>query len=97
MDQAKEYLFKEVPVEPDTTIIARQQDVVAGLDVLLEAWLWEGIFCMSAVIPLAQASGLSDDELLSRLRSELDLGEKITVKRKEKFVFVTYGCRNSKD
>lgn len=69
--------------------------MVAGLDVLLELWNWEGILGQSAVLLGSQVAEISDDEIIERLRCEIDMTGITTVTRSNSgFVFVNYGFQS---
>ncbi len=84
-------LFENRPQDPDTRIIKTQHEIFDGLDVLLEAWVWEGVIGQSAILVEEQVAPLDDAAIVQRLASKLPLGGKYNVSRSSGFVFVNYG------
>jgi hypothetical protein len=79
--------FADVPVEEDTTILSRKYGSAIGGPARFEKWRWEGIKGQTIVLLLDRVEGMTDDEIVSRLRAEkLIPGEsQVTIKRSGKF------------
>lgn len=87
-------IFTDRPIDADTKILSSQQTEIAGLDVLLELWNWEGIYGQSAILLSSQVADLSDDEIIERLRSVIVTTEDTTVSRTaDGYVFINYGFK----
>lgn len=87
-------LFAACPVEEDTRIRSREQRKIGGLDVMLETWDWDGIFGRSAILIDEQVADLTDDQIIDRLSTEIEIDDGKTISRKGNgFVFINYGFK----
>lgn len=83
--------FKNVPLEEDTTILKNDLKKIDELPVLLQVWACDGTTACSAVIPQDLTSGITEEDLIEKLRTRLRIDNGYTFRKNEGFVFVNYG------
>lgn len=55
--------FANLPIDPDTRIIANQSIEVEGRPARVQVWVWDGISAMSLIFLSEDVAGLNDDQL----------------------------------
>jgi hypothetical protein len=87
--------FENVPVEADTRILFRDNNVKVGeRTARYEMWSWDGIHGESLIFATEDVSGLTDEDFKTLLTDGdlLKSPENFTVTRKSDFVFVNYNA-----
>ena len=82
--------FSDVPVENETTIIAKTEGQIVGIDCRFEYWSWEGINGFSYIFFNDDISQYSEDELTSLVAKEVLKHDNFssTFKQIEKYTFL---------
>jgi len=93
------------PNDPDFVLLAARtldEDVrirrtsyqrVAGIPVLFEEWVWDGILARSAIFLRRDVGSWSDQQLIAFLRNQagIDVGDQVAISRKAgNHIFVNY-------
>ncbi len=87
--------FENVPVEADTRILFRDNNVKVGeRTARYEMWSWDGIHGESLIFSADDVSGLTDEDFKGMLieYNILKYNDNFTVTRKKNFVFVNYNA-----
>jgi len=85
--------FKSVPVEDDTTVLFQREVVLGEFQVLYQKWVWDGIKGESLIFLGCDVRALSDEQLISEVRSSplVDDQSKVTMKRSDSdYIFVNF-------
>ena len=88
--------FENVPVEADTRILFRDNNVKVGeRTARYEMWSWDGIHGESLIFSADDVLGLTDEDFKGMLTDGnlLKNTENFTVTRKTDFVFVNYNAK----
>jgi len=82
--------FSDVPVENETTIIAKTEGKIVGIDCRFEYWSWDGINGFSYIFFNDDISQYSEDELTSLVAKEVLKHDNFssTFKQIEKYTFL---------
>ena len=82
--------FTNVPVEDETTIIAKTEGKIAGIDCRFEYWSWDGINGFSYIFLNDDIAQYSEDELTSLVAKEVLKHDNFssTFKQIEKYTFL---------
>jgi len=82
--------FSDVPVENETTIIAKTEGKIVGIDCRFEYWSWDGINGFSYIFFNDDISQYSEDELTSLVAKEVLRHDNFssTFKQIEKYTFL---------
>ena len=86
----KENKFTNVPVEDETTILAKTEGQVAGIDCRFEYWSWDGINGFSYIFLNDDIAQYTEDELTSLVAKEVLKHDNFssTFKQIEKYTFL---------
>jgi hypothetical protein len=87
--------FADVPVEPDTVVLAKDEVEIDGVRALFEIWFWEGIEASSLIFSSNDIAHLTDQALLAWLvdkgyLEKDDLGTATIKRNKNGFDFINY-------
>jgi hypothetical protein len=84
--------FEELPVEEDTTILARLTTNFDDYPVIYEKWFWDGITAESIIFLTEDIQHLDDEALEKYVRESPLVREdsKMTIKRLERYTFVNF-------
>lgn len=82
--------FDQVPLEKETIILKNMIKQIDELPVLLQVWAWDGLTACSAVIPKEFLDSINNDELVSKLRKEINIDSSYTIYDAEKYTFINY-------
>lgn len=83
--------FENVPVEADTRILFRDNNVKVGeRTARYEMWSWDGIHGESLIFSADNVLGLTDEDFKGMLTDGNLLKKNFTVTRKTDLVFVNY-------
>jgi hypothetical protein len=80
--------FRDLKVDPDTRILAREEKKIAGFDAVHEKWAWDGIVGESYIFASGDVAHLGDEELMKTVKPD---PENATLKRGERYTFVNFG------
>ena len=82
--------FTNVPVEDETTILAKTEGQVAGIDCRFEYWSWDGINGFSYIFLNDDIAQYTEDELTSLVAKEVLKHDNFssTFKQIEKYTFL---------
>jgi len=84
-------LFKDVPVESDTTVTAQREIMVGKYQALYQKWLWDGIVAESIIFIDQDAQVFTDQELFTMVKEYAKPGSKYTIQRScSGFTFVNF-------
>ncbi|GAA0792373.1 hypothetical protein [Marinobacterium sediminicola] len=89
--------FSNVPVDPDTRILASHLLDVQGHQALLQLWSWEGLCAMSLIFHEDETASLSDEALrkLAIVSGIPKEGTSFTISRnKQGYAFVNFNFSN---
>lgn len=92
--------LKDVPDDPDTTIINQQEVVVNNLPALHQQWSWEGIVAESVIFHADDVEHLEDAALFEmvRIHCNIDPDKRYTIKRSSSgYTFVNFNFEYSED
>jgi len=84
--------FEDLPLEEDTTLLARLATNFDDYPVVYEKWFWDGITAESIIFLTEDIQHL-DDEALEKYVRESPLVRKdspMTIKRLERYTFVNF-------
>ena len=84
-------LFKNVPEDEDTAIISAIPAKMDKHDVLIQDWLWDGIYGQSLIFLEKQVGNISDEDLIKQIRKHIEIEGSHTISRKsEGFFFINH-------
>jgi hypothetical protein len=92
--------FSDVPLDPDTTILAQKEVEIGNLPALYQLWSWEGVLAASVIFHGDDVDGVSDEALLQMVQNSYTIPpeDKTTIKRgTEGYVFVNFNFRLYED
>jgi len=80
-------IFDEVPIEPDTRILAKAYGKKDSIPFRIEEWSWDGIYGKTIVISSKQCSTLVTEE---DIKTKFEIKGETTFKKVGQYYFLNY-------
>ncbi len=84
--------FKDIPLDPETKILSREEGRFLNFDCVFEKWVSDGIYGDSLIFFKADFAGIGSDEIIKKLSNskDIEINDKCTISEKGDFLFINY-------